>query len=185
MLIGLEGLGTGPGGRAVREEMEPAHYLAASYYERWLYSAEQRLLRKGTITPGDVEAMMAHLEAGHEATEYPDPAMAERAKRELRTVRPMPPAPAQARFAVGERVRVRRMHPPGHTRCPRYARGATGLIEAVRGADRLPDVAVYGGRTDREAVYSVAFTSTELWGAGEEPPWTVLLDLWESYLAPA
>ncbi len=95
------------------------------------------------------------------------------------------PSPSEPRFAVGERVRVRRMHPPGHTRCPRYARGATGLIEAVRGADRLPDVAVYGGRIDREAVYSVAFTSTELWGAGQEPPWTVLLDLWESYLEPA
>ena len=45
MLVGVEGLGAGPGGRAVREEMDPARYLAASYYERWLYSAEQRLLR--------------------------------------------------------------------------------------------------------------------------------------------
>jgi nitrile hydratase len=185
MLIGLEGLGAGPGGRAVREEMEPADYLAASYYERWLYSAEQRLLRKGTIAPGEVEAMMARLEAGEEAAEYADPAMTERVVRELRSVHPMAAAPAQARFAVGEPVRVRRMHPPGHTRCPRYARGATGLIEALRGADRLPDVAVYGERIDREAVYSVAFTSTELWGAGREPPWTVLLDLWESYLEPA
>jgi hypothetical protein len=48
LLVGVEGLGAGPGGRPVREEMDPAHYLAASYYERWLYSAEQRLLRKGT-----------------------------------------------------------------------------------------------------------------------------------------
>ncbi len=183
-LIGLEGLGAGPGGRAVREEMEPAHYLAASYYERWLYSAEQRLLRKGTIAPGEVETMMARLEAGEGPTEYADPDMAGRAVHRLRTVHPMHGA-GETRFVVGERVRVRRMHPPGHTRCPRYARGATGRIEALRGADRLPDIAVYGGRIDREAVYSVAFTSTELWGAGQEPPWTVLLDLWESYLEPA
>lgn len=184
-LIGLEGLGAGAGGRAVREEMEPAHYLAASYYERWLYSAEQRLLRKGTIAPGDLEAMMARLDAGEEATRYADPDLAERAVRELRTVHPMPRDPDEPRFAVGERVRVRRMHPEGHTRCPRYARGASGLIEAVRGADRLPDVAAYGGRIDREAVYSVAFTSTELWGASPEAPWTVRLDLWETYLEPA
>jgi hypothetical protein len=34
-------------------------------------------------------------------------------------------------------------------------------------------------------VYSVAFGSKELWGTSEEPAWTVLLDLWESYLEPA
>ena len=134
--------------------------------------------------PGDVEALMDRLEAGHEPPESHDPAMAERAVAGLRSASPMPP-PSEPRFAVGERVRVRRMHPPGHTRCPRYARGATGLIEAVRGADRLPDVAVYGGRIEREAVYSVAFASCELWGTGQEPPWTVLLDLWESYLEPS
>ncbi len=32
-LVGLEGLGGGPGGRATREQMDPAHYLSASYYE--------------------------------------------------------------------------------------------------------------------------------------------------------
>jgi hypothetical protein len=57
-------------------------------------------------------------------------------------------------------------------------------VEAVRGADRLPDRAVYGERIDREPVYSVAFTSEELWGPGDEPPWTVSLDLWETYLEP-
>src|ERR1700736_5622205 len=64
LLVGLERLGAGPGGRPVREEMDPAEYLAASYYERWLFSAEQRLLRKGTITPGDVERVMERLDGG-------------------------------------------------------------------------------------------------------------------------
>src|SRR3954470_11233298 len=39
LLIAVEGLGAGPGGRPTREEMDPAEYLAASYYERWLWSA--------------------------------------------------------------------------------------------------------------------------------------------------
>jgi hypothetical protein len=60
-----------------------------------------------------------------------------------------------------------------------------GVIEGVRGADRLPDRAVYGERVTPEAVYSVAFPSHELWGPSEETPWTVLLDLWDSYLDPA
>jgi nitrile hydratase len=184
MLIGQERLGAGPGGRPVREEMDPAHYLAASYYERWLYSAEQRLLRKGTIAPGDVEAMMERLEAGEPVPGHRDAAMAERVRESLRTRRPMAPAPAEARFGPGRRVRVRRMHPPGHTRCPRYVRGAVGVVEAVRGADRLPDRAVYGEQVEREPVYSVAFSSQELWGPSDERAWTVSLDLWESYLEP-
>jgi len=43
----------------------------------------------------------------------------------------------------GQRVRVRRMRPAGHTRCPRYVRGATGLVEDLRGVDVFPDI----GRT--------------------------------------
>jgi len=78
MLVGVERLGAGPGGRSAREEMDPAAYLAASYYERWLYSAEQRLLRKGTIAPGDVEAMMERLENREAMPEHQDAAMAER-----------------------------------------------------------------------------------------------------------
>jgi len=185
MLVGGEGLGAGPGGRVVREEMEPARYLAASYYERWLYSAEQRLLRKGTIAPGDVEAMMERLEAGEAMPEHRDTAMAERILADLRSVDPMEAVPDAARFEPGQRVRVKRMHPSGHTRCPRYVRGAIGLVEGVQGADRLPDRAVYGEEITPEPVYSVAFGSQELWGPSEEPASTVLLDLWESYLEPA
>lgn len=185
MLVGLEGLGAGPGGRAVREEMDPARYLAASYYERWLYSAEQRLLRKGTIAPGDVEAMMERLDAGESMPEHRDAAMAARMLEELRTRMPMGPPPDEARFGPGQRVRVRRMHPPGHTRCPRYVRGAVGVVKSVRGADRLPDRAVYGEEADPEPVYSVAFSSDELWGPSDERAWIVSLDLWDSYLDPA
>jgi nitrile hydratase subunit beta len=185
MLVGLEGLGAGPGGRPVREEMAPAHYLAASYYERWLYSAEQRLLRKGTLAPGEVERAMARLEAGEPVPTHHDPEMAERIVADLRSVYPMAPPPPSVGFAPGQRVRVKRMHPVGHTRCPRYVRGAAGVVESVRGADRLPDRAVYGEQVTPEPVYSVGFASQELWGPGEEPPWRVQLDLWESYLEPA
>jgi nitrile hydratase len=185
MLVGLEGLGAGPGGRAVREEMDPASYLAASYYERWLYSAEQRLLRKGTITPGDLESMMERLRAGEAMPRHHDAAMAERLVDDLRTRMPMHPPPEGARFGPGRRVRVMRMHPPGHTRCPRYVRGAVGVVEAVRGADRLPDRAVYDEKVDHEPVYSVGFSSEELWGPSAESPWMVYLDLWDSYLEPA
>jgi nitrile hydratase beta subunit len=185
MLVGLEGLGAGPSGRPTREEMDPAHYLAASYYERWLYSAEQRLLRKGTIAPGEVEAMMARLAAGAVPEQYRDPGMAERVRADLASEYPMDPPPADAHFGPGDRVRVKRMRPAGHTRCPRYARGVAGVVERVQGADSLPDRAVYGEKPPPEPVYSVAFRSEDLWGPSVEPDWTVLLDMWDSYLEPA
>ncbi len=185
MLVSLERLGAGPGGRAVREEMEPAAYLAASYYERWLFSAERRLERKGTIEPGEVERMIGRLEDGEPTPTHHDAAMAERAVAGLKAIEPIDPPPAAARFGCGQRVRVKRMHPAGHTRCPRYVRGAVGVIEDVRGADRLPDRAVYGADVEPEAVYSVAFRSQDLWGPSEEGVWSVALDLWESYLEPA
>ena len=184
-VVGIEGLGAGPGGRVVREEMDPARYLAASYYERWLYSAEQRLLRKGTIATGEVEAMMVRLEAGESTPAHRDSTMAERVLADLRSVYPMEGVPDGARFERGQRVRVKRMHPVGHTRCPRYVRGVAGQIEDVRGADRLPDRAAYGESVTPEPVYSVQFRSEELWGPSDEPGWVVLLDLWESYLEPA
>jgi nitrile hydratase subunit beta len=91
----------------------------------------------------------------------------------------------EPRFGPGDRVRVRRMHPDGHTRCPRYVRGAVGVVERVQGTDRLPDRAIYGLPTEPEPVYAVAFGSQDLWGESDEPPWTVLLDLFDSYLEPA
>jgi hypothetical protein len=44
---------------------------------------------------------------------------------------------------------------------------------------------MYGLPTEPEPVYAVAFASQELWGGSDEPPWTVLLDLFDTYLEPA
>jgi nitrile hydratase subunit beta len=84
------------------------------------------------------------------------------------------------RFSSGGEVRVRRMHPRGHTRCPRYVRGVWGVVEAVRGAYPLPDQGPRRGEV--EPVYAVAFRSEDVYGPTDEPPWTVVLDLYESYL---
>jgi len=182
LLVGLEGLGGGPNGRATREEMAPAHYLAASYYERWLWSAERRLERGGTIQPGEVERMMRRLAAGEPAPRRDDPAQARRALEALGRPQPMPAPAGQARFAPGDRVRVRRMRHQRHTRCPRYVRGAVGVIERLQGGDLLPELSAYGEDGSPEPVYAVRFSSETLFGQDGRPPWTVVVDLWESYL---
>ena len=179
------GLVGGPGGRAIRESMDAAHYLEASYYERWLWSAERGLEAKGTIAPGEVEAMMARLAVSEAAPTAADPELAAEAVAQLREGSPAMGIAVSPRFAPGDSVRVRRMHPDGHTRCPRYARGAVGVVERVQGTDQLPDRAAYGLPTEPEPVYAVAFASEDLWGESDEPPWTVLLDLFDTYLEPA
>jgi nitrile hydratase len=131
--------------------------------------------------------MMERLAAGGpEPPAHRDPDQAARVVQwlGLEEIVPMQPA-TRSRFVPGQGVRVRRMRPAGHTRCPRYVRGALGVVEAVRGAAELPDLAVYSKDAPVEPVYAVAFRSDALWGRGQEPPWTVALDLWESYLEEA
>jgi nitrile hydratase len=179
-LVGTERLGAGSG-RAIREEMEPAEYLRAGYYERWLWSTEQRLLRSGTMGDGEVDAWIARLRTGEAVPRREDPDAAARSVEATSGSAPLAPAP-DARFGPGDTVRVRRMRPEGHTRCPRYARGATGVVEAVRGLDAFPDIGPYAGPD--EPVYAVAFSSDDLFGPSPEGRWTVLLDLFDSYLEP-
>jgi nitrile hydratase len=165
--------------REAIESMPPDEYLAASYYERWLYGLERRLELAGTLAPADVEGALA-LAAGPLPVRG-EPDLAERCVEAQRGGEPMPAA-AAPRFRPGEHVRVRRMRPARHTRCPRYVRGAAGVIERVHGDARLADAVARGQDGPVEAVYAVRFRSDELFGPREEPPYRVLVDLWESYL---
>jgi nitrile hydratase subunit beta len=49
--------------RRTIERMPPAEYLAASYYERWLYALENLLIEKGAIARHEVDIVMAALQA--------------------------------------------------------------------------------------------------------------------------
>ena len=90
----------------------------------------------------------------------------------------------EPRFGIGDRVRVRDWHPPGHTRCPRYIRGKTGVVVRLDGSYSLPDVEAHGGARRHEPTYSVRFDAAELW-SDAQPGVCVHVDLWESYLEPA
>ena len=80
-------------------------------------------------------------------------------------------------------MRVREWHTPGHTRCPRYIRGKTGVVVRHDGNYSVPDVEAHGGRR-HEPTYSVRFDATELWSDGQDGV-CVCVDLWDSYLEPA
>lgn len=167
--------------RHARESLPPADYLSFSYYRIWLEGLSNLLVAHGFATP-------AELEAGAPATPPLQP------RRVLKGAdvpavlrRGFPyerPAQAPARFAVGDRVRTVVMHPPHHTRLPRYARGKRGAIERVSGCHVFPDTGAQGQPETAQWLYTVVFTGPELWGRDADATSSVSIEAWESYLEP-
>jgi nitrile hydratase len=166
------------------ERMPPAEYLASSYYERWLWSLERNLLDKGVLTPEEIEARVALLR------ERPDTPLPRRDNPSLASSFNAPPSgvflyqrdDGAPRFAAGDKVVTKNVHPTGHTRLPRYARGKPGIIHAVRGCYVFPDTHAHGQGEQPQPMYTVRFEGAELWGPSSEPREHVHIDLWEPYL---
>jgi nitrile hydratase len=166
--------------RYLRETLRPDLYLTQNYYEQWIYIAEQLLLEAGMISAQD-------LAGGEGATSKRTDAM--RPDAVWGFLHDRAPSERESddlpRLAVGQRVRTRTLHPAGHTRLPRYARGKTGSIVRHHGAHVLPDVSAHGRHDVAQHLYTVRFAARELWDEGANPRDSVHLDLWESYLEPA
>ena len=149
------------------ERMDPAHYLAASYYERVLTGVATLLVEKGVVAHGELERRaggafpLARTGAAQRAADV---------------------APPSAQFAVGQTVRVRDVHPVGHTRAPRYVRGKRGVVVHVAPPFSFPDAAAHGFPIRREPTYHVRFEARELWGDAAGGNEAVVVDLWGSYL---
>lgn len=86
------------------------------------------------------------------------------------------------RFAPKDRVRTRSRDPAGHTRLPRYARGAVGEVVQVAGHHQLADDRARGHVRPAQAVYHVRFSAAVLFDTGDH---SVTVELWEDYLEPA
>ncbi|MFN2375073.1 MAG: nitrile hydratase subunit beta [Candidatus Binatia bacterium] len=153
------------------ERMEPAHYLAAGYYERVLTGVASLLVERGVVAHGELES---------------------RAGGRFPLSGPVAPSPMaglspepSARFGVGDRVLVRDIHPAGHTRVPRYCRGKRGVVVHVAPAFPFPDVSAHLGEHRPEHTYHVEFAGHELWAGADAGAETVVVDLWDAYLEAA
>lgn len=178
-----------PGGsRNNIENMDPAHYLSSTYYEKWLHSRIRGLIDAGAMTSDELEARVALFREKQDAETpvHPDPDGVRAKFAEQRTVSSAPsPADIHPRFQRGDRVRARNIHPEGHTRLPRYVRGKPGTISRFYGIHNLQDAELPAGCVRREQpLYAVRFESRELWGESAEAEDAVYLDMWEGYLAP-
>ncbi len=156
--------------RHARERMDPAEYLATSYYEHWLHGLETLLAETGILETAPAKPALkadqveATLRKGATA-------------RLLDEVAP--------KFTPGQRVTVRNLNPTGHTRAPRYIRGRSGTIDRDHGVFVFPDTNAAGTGASPQHVYSVRFEARDVWGPEDTQGATVYIDLWDDYLEPA
>lgn len=165
--------------RHARECIAPAAYLSASYYEIWIRALEVLLERHRFATREEMDRGVS-LEQGA----IPKRVLkADMVPAVLARGGPCDrPVGAEPLFQPGDRVRTRVLHPAGHNRLPRYAKGKVGVVEAVQGGFVFPDTNAHGGGEQPQWVYTVVFTAPELWGEGADPLQTVSIDSWEAYL---
>lgn len=168
------------------EQMAPEPYLAASYYEKWLFTLEYNLARAGVLTGPEIAAHMNRL---RRAPAAPLPGRVDQALLDTiewllpnskggRTTLSAPPA-----YRRGDRVRGRHVRPTPHTRIPGYCQGHIGVVQLVHDAYPLADEAARRGPETPQYLYTVAFPAPDLW-PDAEPGTDVHVDLWESYLEP-
>lgn len=150
------------------ERMAPAHYLSSHYYERMLTGTVTLLVEHGVLDLDDLERRCG----GKFPLAQP---VAESPMLDL--------SPAgEARFVVGDKVRVKDIHPTGHVRAPRFCRGQVGTVLKVNPEFTFPDTSAHGGPHRKEVTYHVEFPSAALWSDVTSETDTVIVDLWDSYL---
>lgn len=169
--------------RSARESLPPAQYLGSSYYAIWVAGLEKLMLQRGMVNAAELQTGQAadppltgvrKLDAAQTTTALAQGSASTRAIE-------VPP-----RFAVGQRVRARQIHPVSHTRLPRYVRGHTGIVERIHGAHVFPDTRVSRPLPpfvdEAHWLYTVVFDGHDLWGNSASPGLLVSVDAWEPYL---
>ena len=167
--------------RAAQEGLPPQVYLGVSYYKRWALGMEQNLLGKGLVSADELAAGHA-LHPGKPVKRTMTASDISAALTRGQYGR-TPLAPA--RFTIGQRVRAKNIHPPTHTRLPRYVRGHVGMIERIQGCHVFPDTVAIGAGENPQWLYTVVFEGRELWGAEADPTLTVSIEAFEPYLESA
>lgn len=166
--------------RFAKEMLPPATYLDSPYYKKWMLGLEWLTVKYGLVGADEYEAGRA-LRPGVRlkrklTSDQIDEVLGRRAFHR--------PAPAAALFAAGDAVRMKNIHPPHHTRLPRYVRNHTGVVERVHECHVFPDANGRDAGEDPQWVYTVCFTGRELWGEQADPTLTVSIDAFEPYLEP-
>ena len=167
--------------RHARERQHPADYLRNSYYENWLAGLQTLLVEKDLLSAKELATGASQSGVSDDEAA---PLQAKDVPQILSRGGPVEMVIERAPcFTLGDRVRVCSQDPKAHTRAPVYVRGRVGLIKAHHGAHVFADQHARGQRVGHH-LYSVAFSSSELWGSPEngDTEFKVMVDLWEPHL---
>ncbi|MEP1839172.1 MULTISPECIES: nitrile hydratase subunit beta [Alphaproteobacteria] len=173
--------------RHARECLSPQDYTAFSYYELWMGGLAALLVQTGVLSRDDLAGKGADEISALAAKKL----TADQVAGVLARGGPVDrDSNVAAIFAVGDAVVTRKIAENllvdgGHTRLPTYAAGARGRIVRYHGTHVFPDSNAHGLGEAPEPLYAVAFPASELWAHPEHSRDEVVLDLWQSYLAPA
>jgi len=165
--------------RFARENRPPQDYLSKSYFELWLAGLETLMIERGLVSREEIESGKVLSPAKPGVTPVAPREVTPAIRRGGPTVR-KPKTPAL--FANGDKVRMKDIHPPTHTRLPQYVRGRVGTVESNHGCHVFPDTNSLGKGQDPQWLYTVRFDGPELWGKDTDPTLSVSVDAWESYL---
>jgi len=187
--------------RHARERLSPKDYTDFSYYEKWIAALADLLVERGVLTEDDLTGADLTSHGTGQRPEQgtrgdaPHPLAARALQADAVAAVLAKGGPANRdcdiapRFSPGQAVRCR--HPSdnclvdgGHTRLPAYAAGARGYILRLHGAHVLPDSNAHEQGEAPEPLYAVRFAASELWANPAHPGDQVIIDLWQSYMAP-
>jgi nitrile hydratase len=163
------------------ESLPPVDYLRLSYYQRWFAWMLTTVVAAGDVTQAEIESGSAAAGAPRKTVLVAPDAVSAMVDRRGSARRDVAVAP---RFKPGQRVRARNVHPPGHTRLPRYARGKSGVVVLDRGVFVFPDTNAHLRGETPQHLYSVRFAAREIWGEQASRRDFIHLDMWDDYLEP-
>jgi nitrile hydratase beta subunit len=175
--------------RAALEQMPAAEYLATTYYEHMLFGLQLLIEQSGLVEPDELK----RVREAPETVPVPGVPISVRngalRREDARALGPSRGArlddAVAPRFAPGQAVLTRNIHPAGHTRLARYVRGRRGVIDRDYGVFAFPDSNAAGDGLKPQHVYSVRFEARELWGPTAPARDRIYIDLWDDYLDPA
>ena len=180
--------------RHARECLPPKDYKNFSYYERWLASLVNLLVNKKIVSLKEIirfskifekKNSLNYLNKSFKLDKRAWPS--QNVKKDLSIGSPSSrKINIEPAFKEGDLVRTVFKNPNeikgGHTRLPSYAMGKKGVISQYRGIHVFPDKNAHSCGEEPLPLYTVEFTSSELWPLENENSHDIIcLDLWEPY----
>ena len=167
--------------RFARGNFSREEYLSKTYFQIWLSGLERLLMERDLVALDEIDTGQIRLPHKDVSTLKADEVL-----DLLHSGGPSERGSTQpSRFAKGDRVRMKMLNPPTHTRLPRYVRGHVGVIELLHGTHVFPDSNALGKGENPQWLYTVKFDGRELWGETGDTSVMVSVDAWDSYLEQA